>query len=156
MESNNYGSTTILCLKKIYPMGKIFRSRQDSDNIIHYGYRTSSKTKPIMLGNLRQELASEFVIRSPLLRDELSTFAEQVNGKMEAEPGCFDDRVMAIAVCLMGAKRAGFMLEHEEYQQNIASYIDPFSLEGIIDNLKNRKGQKDNLPIPRQDLGALH
>jgi len=63
---------------------------------------------------------------------------------------------MAIAVGLMGAKRAGFMLEHEEYQQNAASYIDPFSLEGIIDNLTNKKGQQDSLPIPRQDLGALH
>lgn len=164
VESNNYGSTTILALqtrdpdtkKPLYPLSKIFRSRQDSDNIIHYGYRTSSKTKPIMLGNLRQEVRSEFTIRSPLLRDELSTFAEQATGKLEAEPGCFDDRVMAMGVGLMGAKRAGFMLEHEEYQQNAASYIDPFSLEGIIDNLKNRQGSVDNLPIPRQDIGALH
>ena len=156
VESNNYGSTTVLRLKELYPAAKIFRSRQDSDNIIHYGYRTTSKTKPIMLGNLRQELAAEFIIRSPLLRDELSTFAEQVNGKMEAEPGCFDDRVMAIAVGLMGAKRAGFMLEHEEYQQNATSFIDPFSLEGIIENLTKKKGNTDGLPIPRQDLGALH
>jgi len=156
VESNNYGATTLLCLIKIYPPSKVFRGRQESDNIIHYGYRTTSKTKPIMLGNMRHELATDFVIRSPLLRDELSTFAEQENGKLEAEAGCYDDRVMAMSVGLMGAKRAGFMLEHEEYQSQIANWVDPFSLEGIIAELTGRtKNGSDNLPIRRQDLGAL-
>jgi len=157
VESNNHGATTLLALIGIYPPSLIFRSKQDSDNIVHYGYRTSSKTKPIMLGNLRHELATEFIIRSPLLRDELSTFAEQENGKLEAEPGCFDDRVMGIAVGLMGAKRAGYLLQHQQYQSVKEEYVDPFSLEGIIQDLTDKdRGGRDHLPIPRQDDGALH
>ena len=157
VESNNYGSTTLLALIKLYPPSLIYRSRQDSDNIVNYGYRTSSKTKPIMIGNLRHELATDFIIRSPLLRDELSTFAEQENGKLEAEPGCFDDRVMGLSVGLMGAKRAGYLIQHEQYQNEKDKYVDPFSLEGIIAGLTGRDAEGgDNLPIPRQDIEALH
>ena len=157
VESNNYGATTLLALIKIYPPSLIYRSRQDSDNIVNYGYRTSSKTKPIMIGNLRHELATDFIIRSPLLRDELSTFAEQENGKLEAEPGCFDDRVMGMSVGLMGAKRAGYLIQHNQYQSEKNKYVDPFSLEGIILDLTgDGKGGSDNLPIPRQDIGAYH
>jgi len=156
VESNNYGSTTLLALLKIYPPSLIFRSKKDSDNIVNYGYRTSSKTKPIMIGNLRHELANDFVIRSPLLRDELSTFAEQANGKLEAETGCFDDRVMGMSVGLMGAKRAGHLLEHEDYQKVKQSWVDPFSLEGIIAELRGKSDSSDRLPIPRQDQETVH
>jgi len=158
VESNNYGSTTLLALKEIYPKSLIFRSKHDSDNIIKYGYRTTTKSKPIMIGNLRHELALDFKVRSPLLMDELSTFGEQENGKMEAESGCYDDRVMALAVGLQGSIRAGYLRAHEEYQRIQTDWVDPFSLEGIIASCRGRaKGsQHDNLPIPRQDLGALH
>jgi len=154
VESNNYGSTTLLALKKIYPMNLIFRGKKESDNIINYGYRTTSKTKPILIGNLRHELSTDFIIRSPLLRSELNTFAEQPNGKLEAEVGCFDDRVMGMAVGLIGAARAGYMIQHESYQSERNKIIDPFSLEGIILDLKNRNPSGDGFPIPRQDIGA--
>jgi len=153
VESNNYGSTTLLALKKIYPTNLIFRSKQDSDNIVNYGYRTTSKTKPILIGNLRHELATDFTIRSPLLRSELNTFAEQPNGRLEAEVGCFDDRVMAMAVGLTGSVRAGYMLQQESYRSQIQVF-DPFSLEGIIADLQNKNPSGDGLPIPRQDIGA--
>jgi len=71
VESNNYGSTTILALKKIYPMNLIFRSKQDSDNIVNYGYRTTGKTKPIMIGRLRHELATYFSTVPTLLHRQL-------------------------------------------------------------------------------------
>jgi hypothetical protein len=157
VESNNHGAATLLVLKKIYPPSLLFRSKQDSDNLIHYGYKTSTKTKPIMLGNLRTELAQGYVVRSPLLRDELSTFVEKENGKMEAEQGCFDDRVMALAVGLMGGKRAGYLIEHESYKAQNSLIIDPFSMDSIIDELRGKYNQQEgtgDFPIPRQDLGA--
>ena len=109
-----------------------------------------------MLGNRRHELSTDFVKRSPLLKDELSTFAEQEHGKLEAEAGCFDDRVMGMAVGLMGAKRAGYLLQHEDYQRTQDIYVDPFSVAGIITELQARGTSDDALPIPRQDIGALH
>ena len=154
VESNNYGATTLLALKQIYPTNLIFRGKKESDNIVNYGYRTTSKTKPILIGNLRHELSTDFIIRSPLLKSELNTFSEQPNGKLEAEPGCFDDRVMASAVGVTGAVRAGYMLQHENYQSERNKVIDPFSLEGIIDDLRNRNPSGDGFPIARQDIGA--
>ena len=155
VESNNYGSTTLLALTDIYPRSLIFRSKQDSDNIVHYGYRTTSKTKPILIGNLRYELATDLIIHSSLLKDELSTFGEQDNGKLEAESGCFDDRVMGLAVGAIGAVRAGYLIQQQEYAKKQNDYVDPFSLEGIIASCHNQTGMEDNLPIPRQDLGAM-
>jgi len=108
-----------------------------------------------MIGNLRHELSTTFIIRSPLLRSELSTFAEQDTGKLEAEPGCFDDRVMAMAVGLMGGIRAGYMIQQQSYQSEADKIVDPFSLEGIIADLKGRSPGGDGYPIARQDIGAL-
>lgn len=155
VESNNYGATTLLALKKIYPHYLLYGSKEDSDNIIYYGYRTSSKSKPIMIGNMRHELANDFIIHSPLLRNELSTFAEQDNGKLEAEEGCFDDRVMGLGVGLIGANRAGYRLEREAYKQQEQDYLNPFSMEYIIREL-TQKSQGDDFPIPPQHLGAYN
>jgi hypothetical protein len=155
VESNNYGATTLLALKLIYPLNLIFRSKHESDNIINFGYRTTSKSKPIMIGNLRHELAHDFIIRSPLLRSELNTFSETPTGKLEAEPGCFDDRVMGMAVGLTGATRAGYMLAQESYQAEADKIIDPFSLEGIIADLHGQNRSGWSYPIPRQDKGAI-
>ena len=154
VESNNYGATTLLALKTIYPLNLIFRSQHESDNIINFGYRTTSKSKPIMIGNLRHELANTFIIRSPLLRSELNTFAESPTGKLEAELGCFDDRVMAMAVGLTGATRAGYLLEHGSFKTAAGEILDPFSLEGIIADLHGRNKDGNTYPIPRQDIGA--
>lgn len=157
VESNNHGAATLLVLKKIYPMRLLFRSKQDSDNLLQYGYRTTPKTRPIMLGNLRTELANDFTIRSPLLQNELSTFVEKENGKLEAEEGCYDDRVLALGVGLMGSKRAGYLIEHESYKAEKSLIVDPFSLDAIIDELHSRNTiNEDGFPIPRQDdIGYL-
>ncbi len=56
----------------------------------------------------------------------------------------------------MGAKRAGYLLQHEDYQRNQDKYLDPFSVESIIKELHARGSDSDVLPIPRQDIGAFH
>jgi hypothetical protein len=154
VEGNNHGAATLLKLKEIYPLNLIYKDKRDSDNLTHYGFKTTSSSRPVMLGNTRTELAHDFIIRSPLLRDELSTFVEKENGKMEAEDGCFDDRVLALGVGLIGTKKAGYMLEQASHKAESVIITDPFSVESIIQELTNRKGKYDsNFPIPRQDIG---
>lgn len=155
IESNNHGILTVKELTDIYPNSLIYQDKQDSDNIVHYGYRTTSKTKPLMIGQLRKELnpkKGNFIIHSPLLKNELSTFAEQDGGKLEAEEGCFDDRVMALAVGCVGATRAGYMIEQEDYQLQKAATRDPMSMEVIIEELTNKGDGHGDYPIARQDI----
>jgi len=159
VESNNHGAATLVVLKKIYPPSLLFRSKKDSDNLLNYGYRTTPKTRPIMVGNMRTEIGKkgEFIIRSPLLKDELNTFVENEAGKLEADKGCFDDRVLALGVGLMGSKRAGYLIEHESHKREAKLITDPFSVQAIIDELTSRNNQgESDFPIPRQDQEYLH
>lgn len=149
VESNNHGGMTILELKKMYPNGRLFCSVPDTDKVMEYGYRTTSKTKPILINNLRHEFSEGFEICSPALKDELSTFIETEDGKLEASSGCFDDRVMALAVGLMGAKKA-FLRESILIQKNRTPdrSHNPFSFDAILNELRSRNTGK--FPIPAQ------
>jgi hypothetical protein len=139
VESNNHGGMTIMALVAIYPTHLVYSHYQDSDKILEYGYRTTSKTKPLLIDNLRKEFTEGFTIQSTTTRDELSTFTETDKGKLEAEAGCFDDRVMALAICVMGAQKA-FVKGRLDAQkrESITANVNPFSLEGIIAELHER------------------
>ncbi len=155
VESNNHGLTTLLELIKIYPNELIYSDKKDSDSIVNYGYRTTSKTKPIYIGFLRKDFVDGLVIHSPLLRDELGTFVEHDSGKMGAQEGCFDDRVIALAICGIGVSKAGYTISQMADKSSVRAHIDPFSLEGMIASIK--KSKDNGFPIPPQHAGAqLH
>jgi len=149
VESNNHGGMTLLELKKIYPMHLLYSSKEDTEVVLEFGYRTTSKTKPLLINNLRKEFTDGFKIVSPGLKDELSTFVETEEGKLQAQEGCFDDRVMAAAICQMGARKA-FLKEILVSEQNrkVISTHNPFSLDSILHEF-NRKSTR-NFPIPPQ------
>ena len=98
-------------------MARLYTQREDTDKILEFGYRTTSKTKPLLVNNFRREFTDGFVIVSPTLRDELSTFVETDKGTLEASTGCFDDRVMAMAVGLMGARKAHLLDMNSQHGQ---------------------------------------
>lgn len=150
IESNNHGGITILEFKKIYPQHLIFSTKEDTEKVLEYGYRTTAKTKPLLINNLRHEFTEGFEICSPALKDELSTFIETEEGKLEAQVGCFDDRVMAAAICQMGAKKAFLkdIIVAETHRKRIETY-DPFSLDAILKEF-GRGGGVKGFPIPYQ------
>jgi hypothetical protein len=133
VETNNHGGMTLLELKKIYPNWLLYRRKEDTERVLEYCYQTTAKTKPLLVNNLRKEFTDGFVISSPALRDELGTFVEKPTGKLEAEAGCFDDRVMALAIGLMGAYKANLhsTMAHMARVTLDRSY-DPFSLDAIL------------------------
>jgi hypothetical protein len=151
VESNNHGPVTLDALRdEDYPQHLIYSmesagSAYEDKTLMQLGFRTSVRTKPIMLGKLRTLLAKTWTIHSTDLKSELSTFIEHEDGKLAAQDGCKDDRVMAAACAAMGAERA-MLYSGDGRETEILATKDParypFTLEGIIGSLSDntRKG----------------
>lgn len=151
-ESNNHGVVTMAYLKKNYPMSHLFRQKHETDNVINYGFRTSVKSKPMIIGELRTVLVEDMVIHSPYLVDELGTFIEKENGKLEAEEGCKDDCVMALALAQHGHKKARMLYDWNVGDgsiSEIADEHDPGSFDAAVASIKRLK-QTNVFPIRGQ------
>jgi len=153
IESNNHGPVTLDAIRRtnydeilLYDMMRASGDYEDR-TLMKLGLRTTARTKPIMIGKLRTALALDFTIHSPSLRDELSTFVEHENGKMAAQDGCKDDRVMASACAVMGIERAGLYATPDADRERIrGAYKDPFLLDNIIDEMQGRRGRSPISP----------
>ena len=112
VESNNHGPMTLDRIRdRDYPPMLIYSMEQagvsyEDRTLMSMGFRTSVRTKPIMVGKLRALLARNWTIHSPTLNGELSTFVEHEDGKLAAQKGCKDDRVMAAACAAIGMEHA--------------------------------------------------
>lgn len=100
----NVGSATIHVLKSLN-YNNLFRmpdsfTKTDSEATEQYGWITSSSTRPKMLDDLALAIRQQAIsIPSKLLIDELFTFIRNARtGKPEADTGCHDDLVMALAI----------------------------------------------------------
>lgn len=165
VETNNHGAVTLLKLREgfgkegdpdylaPYPDNLIYMNNKMGDNLLDYGFKTTQRTKPILIGNLRKDFLEGLRIHSPALKDELSTFVEDENGKMGAQEGCFDDRVIAIAAAVEGAKSSPYIYERERLAQEKRDYIDPLSAGAAIDELRAKYYRRagSGFAIPRQD-----
>lgn len=71
------------------------------------GFPTNKQTKPILVSDLQEGIREEYLlINSIELVDELITFVNLGNGKMGAQEGCHDDRVMALGIALQVRKHS--------------------------------------------------
>jgi len=162
VETNNHGAVTLLKLRegfpqlgiKGYPEYLLFQNNKPADTLLDYGFKTTARTKPILIGNLRTALYQGSKLHSPALKDEISTFIETDNGKLEATEGCFDDRVIAYGVALEGAKYSPYI--HEIPTQTVkAAAIETFGMEQLLAQLQaKRKHANGDYPIPYQDIGS--
>lgn len=156
VESNNHGPVTLDKIRDaeypdhlIYAMETAGASYEDK-SLMQMGFRTSVRTKPIMIGKLRTFLARDWTIHSPALKDELSTFVEHEDGKLAAQDGCKDDRVMGAACAAIGYEHsllyAGTGLDPTPTATKDPARF-PFTLEGIKGDLQSRNKK---LPIRPQ------
>jgi hypothetical protein len=97
-----------------------------------YGTLVSEVVKGTVLGGLRSAVRSDLAIHSPLLRSELGSFVEKENGKLEAESGCMDDRVMAMAHAVAAVERAAIMTAPKSSSRASRATPDQFSWEAIF------------------------
>jgi hypothetical protein len=114
VERNNHGLTTLTCLKYMYSPSMLYRQRHwgtrrytEPDGEL-LGHRTTASTKPKMIDDLYVELRNGLTYHSPLLHSEMETYTEtrtdHGNIVLGASGGNKDDRVMALALAVQGAK----------------------------------------------------
>ncbi len=156
VESNNHGPMTLDRIRdRDYPPMLIYSMEQagvsyEDRTLMTMGFRTSVRTKPIMVGKLRHLLARNWIIHSPTLNGELSTFIEHEDGKLAAQTGCKDDRVMASACAAIGMEHAELYAGNGEDVLEMSSpdpARDPFTLEGIV---KELEGKGRGFPVSPQ------
>ena len=103
VESNSMGIAT---LQRLDQMGYVNLYRQtkvanvSNEEGERLGFRTTSSTKPAIIGNLKNLIDNEGVmIPSPVIIQELKDYISTDTGKTEAAPGCNDDTVISLAIC---------------------------------------------------------
>ena len=103
VESNSMGIATLQKLDhmeyvNLYRQTKVANvSNEEGERL---GFRTTSATKPAIIGNLKNLIENEeIMIPSPQMIQELKDYVATDTGKTEAAPGCYDDSVIALAIC---------------------------------------------------------
>jgi len=103
VESNNHGILTCTRLGKdmAYPnfyTETVYDKVEDKETI-NLGFRTTVKTKPLIIDQLRASFRDEEIeVYDKTTLREHQTYIVTETGNMEAEEGCFDDTVMSLAI----------------------------------------------------------
>lgn len=100
VEANNHGHVTLDNLVKngVYPREQIYWDEAHSTNITEAGHTTNRRTKPLMIGSLRTDMAKGLAVYSVELVGECATFEDT----LKAAKGCYDDRVIALGLANKG------------------------------------------------------
>jgi len=127
VEANNHGLTTITALKGRCPR-MYRRERFDERSRIRtrkLGWLTTSRTRPMMIYTLASAIRDgEIAINEAATVAELMTFVYDRNGHMNAQEGCHDDRVFALAVALQMHQQAPPLAEEEERAHPAAERLE--------------------------------
>jgi len=104
VESNNHGLTTLTTIKREEYWNLFFSKSYDriADKLTQkLGWTTSARTKPLMIDKLAEFVREHYLgIYDDLLVSEMFTYIIEDNGKTNAQSGCHDDAVMAMAILL--------------------------------------------------------
>lgn len=103
VENNSHGILTCTRLGKDFAYPNFYTEVQvdklTDRETVKLGFTTSSKTKPLIIDQLRAALREgELELNDAVTIRELMTYIVTETGAMEAEPSCFDDCVMALAL----------------------------------------------------------
>jgi len=114
VESNSMGIATLNRLKQmnyqnLYHQTKVANVSEEEGQRL--GWRTTSQTKPMIIGYLKNAIESEDIwIPSRIMIDELMNYVADENGKTNAIPGHNDDTVIALAISLEVLRTHGHKL----------------------------------------------
>jgi hypothetical protein len=102
-ENNNHGILTAVRLGRdlAYPnvYTEVNEGKLNDQNTIAIGFRTNVKTKPLIIDRLRASCRDdEIEINDKTTLREMLSYVVNESGAMEAEEGCHDDTVMALAI----------------------------------------------------------
>jgi len=132
-EANEYGHSTLNTLINEIGYTNIYR-HVDYDNLDgkpRHGWHTNSKTRPIMLSELRRDVQGGFLkMNDPEFFAECATFIDNGHGKYEASAGENDDRVMSAAIMNQARKR------YVELSSDMASYAVDTGFSSISNEME--------------------
>ena len=140
-EVNNHGLTTVKSMlnEEYYNIyySKVY-DRINEELTKKVGWTTNVKTKPIMINKLA-EFVREFLVGIPAIEviKELYTYVIDDKGRTNAQPGCHDDCVMAIAIAIqvfLEGKGEDYMPEKTDELVMKASK-KAFDIPDIVDEL---------------------
>ncbi len=162
IESNNHGPVTIKEVRDLgypdfllYEMSHPGADFPEDRTLMQFGFRTTKRTKPILIGEFRTSVIKDLKIYSSLLYDEMTTFIEHENGELSAQENCHDDRVMGAALANIALSKASLYARNNStvYTKQDGVYKDPFILDNMIEEMQSR-GKK--FPISPQHLITRH
>jgi hypothetical protein len=130
VESNSMGIATLNRLKQmnyqnLYHQTKVANVSEEEGQRL--GWRTTSQTKPMIIGFLKNAIENEDVwIPSRVMIDELMNYVADTNGKTNAITGHHDDTVVALAIALEILRTHGHKLTNTRvpWSQQIGSYTN--------------------------------
>jgi hypothetical protein len=115
-EANPIGVALIeAIIRQEYPIERIYRrDRIPGDprppQYSKLGFLTTVTTKPQLISGLDRALREgAIIVRDPLTVQELRTFVYDAKGKMQAQQGCHDDCVIALALAVAGLGQAAMV-----------------------------------------------
>lgn len=125
----NYTTFPLEELQRLRYTKQYVRERKDSytNNITKaYGFKTTSITRPNILGNLQKILKEEIhlIIDADTLQEGL-TFIKNEKGRPEAQVGYHDDLIMALAIAYDIRTQQKTTLSRVE-GEGIANFKEPF------------------------------
>lgn len=103
-ENNSHGLLTAIRLGRdlAYPYvwTDVSEGKLNDQESITIGFRTTVKTKPLIIDRLRAALREgDIKLYDKTTLREMLSFVVTESGRMEAEQGCHDDCVMSLAIC---------------------------------------------------------
>ena len=103
VESNSHGILTCTRLGKDFAYPNFYTEVQvdklTDRETVKLGFTTTSKTKPLIIDQLRASIREEEIeLNDKTTIREMMTYIVTESGAMEAEPSCFDDCVMSLAL----------------------------------------------------------
>ena len=103
VENNSHGILTCTRLAKDFNYPNFYTEVQvdkvTDRETVKLGFTTTSKTKPLVIDQLRASMRErELELNDKTTIREMMTYIVTESGSMEAEPSCFDDTVMSLAL----------------------------------------------------------
>lgn len=146
IERNNHGILALKILIDLYPKSKIHMSRPPSQKeieeygkIADYGTFTSVKNRLSIIASLRETVIKDIRIHSPILKSEMDSFVEdEATGKLQAQEGCLDDRVLAAAMATYIMPKAITRSAFGQKLRDQRKENDPFGLNSILVELEGK------------------
>lgn len=153
-EANHYGIITLKALLRMrYP--NVFRKERhdkptfapidqpSSANYMEHGWWTSPASKNVMIGDLNRMIRDhEIEIYDPDAWKELITYIRKADGTMEAQPGCYDDRVIRLAIA------ATLLTAHVIHPNAPKEELKEYTYEWFLKKAGDReRGQREGAAI---------